>query len=243
MRPEGGGMSYRRLVGIDLGIATAHTVRVLDGEGAVVCQAQGLADGGKPVRGGGGGAGRMPGGHQAGGGDRADRAGVAADRGVLLRPRAPGVPGLVAEGGRPAPVLVPARQEQRDRRRTRWPGCRWSTRPGCGRWSCPAPRRPRWTGGSGPPTGSPRPAPSTRCRIKDLVRQLLPVTPLTGELGVADLAVLERYADPHALIRLGMTRLTALITKASLHQYHADVILCLRNVAFGRQPPCPMPWS
>ena len=29
-------------------------------------------------------------------------------------------------------------------------------------------------------------------RIKDLVRQLLPMTPLTGDLGVADLAVLER---------------------------------------------------
>jgi hypothetical protein len=27
-------MNHRRLVGIDLGIATAHTVRVLDGEGA-----------------------------------------------------------------------------------------------------------------------------------------------------------------------------------------------------------------
>ena len=27
-------MNNRRLVGIDLGIATAHTVRVLDGEGA-----------------------------------------------------------------------------------------------------------------------------------------------------------------------------------------------------------------
>ena len=31
-------MSHRRLVGIDLGIATAHTVRVLDGEGAVVAK-------------------------------------------------------------------------------------------------------------------------------------------------------------------------------------------------------------
>jgi hypothetical protein len=31
-------MSHRRLVGIDLGIATAHTVRVLDGEGALVAR-------------------------------------------------------------------------------------------------------------------------------------------------------------------------------------------------------------
>jgi transposase len=52
-------------------------------------------------------------------------------------------------------------------------------------------------------------------RIKDLVRQLMPATPLTGDLGVADLAVLERYADPNALLRLGKTRLTRLIAAAS----------------------------
>jgi hypothetical protein len=32
-------------------------------------------------------------------------------------------------------------------------------------------------------------------RIMDLVRQLMPMTPLTGDIGKADLAVLERYAD------------------------------------------------
>ncbi len=48
-------------------------------------------------------------------------------------------------------------------------------------------------------------------RIKDLVRQLLPMTPLTGELGLADLAVLERFADPNTLVKLGLTRLTVLI--------------------------------
>jgi hypothetical protein len=37
-------------------------------------------------------------------------------------------------------------------------------------------------------------------RIKDLVRQLFPMTPFTGDLGVADLAVLERYADPNRLL-------------------------------------------
>jgi transposase len=31
-------MNHRRLVGIDLGIATAHTVRVLDGEGTIVAK-------------------------------------------------------------------------------------------------------------------------------------------------------------------------------------------------------------
>ncbi len=45
----------------------------------------------------------------------------------------------------------------------------------------------------------------------DLVRQLLPMSPLTGDLGVADLAVLERFADPNNLVKLGRTRLTTLI--------------------------------
>ncbi len=59
-------------------------------------------------------------------------------------------------------------------------------------------------------------------RIKDLCRQLLPMSPLTGELGVADLAVLERYADPNALVRLGPKRLTGLIGKASHGHLGAD---------------------
>jgi transposase len=54
-----------------------------------------------------------------------------------------------------------------------------------------------------------------KVRLKDLVRQLMPLTPLTGDLGQADLAVLEKWADPRALLRLGKTRLTAVIAKAS----------------------------
>jgi Transposase IS116/IS110/IS902 family len=54
-----------------------------------------------------------------------------------------------------------------------------------------------------------------KVRIEDLVRQVMPCTPLVGELGKADLAVLERYADPRALLRLGRARLTALIATAS----------------------------
>jgi transposase len=54
-----------------------------------------------------------------------------------------------------------------------------------------------------------------KVRIKDLVRQLMPVTPLTGELGQADLAVLERWADPRALLAAGKRRLTTLIVQAS----------------------------
>ena len=52
-------------------------------------------------------------------------------------------------------------------------------------------------------------------RIKDLVRQLMPMTPLTGDLGVADLAVLERWADPNALVKAGAKRLGAVIAEAS----------------------------
>ena len=52
-------------------------------------------------------------------------------------------------------------------------------------------------------------------RIKDLVRQVLPMSPLTGDLGVADLAVLERYAEPRALLRAGSRRLTTLIARAA----------------------------
>ena len=57
-----------------------------------------------------------------------------------------------------------------------------------------------------------------KTRIKDLVRQLMPVTPLTGDIGQADLAVLERYSDPRALIAAGEAELTRLITTTSNKQ-------------------------
>jgi transposase len=56
-------------------------------------------------------------------------------------------------------------------------------------------------------------------RIKDLVRQLLPMTPLTGDLGAADLEVLERWADPHELVKVGKARLTKVLA-ASSHGLH-----------------------
>ncbi len=52
-------------------------------------------------------------------------------------------------------------------------------------------------------------------RIRDLVRTLMPMSPLTADIGRADLAVLERYADPNALLRAGKARLTSVIEKAS----------------------------
>jgi Transposase IS116/IS110/IS902 family len=41
------------------------------------------------------------------------------------------------------------------------------------------------------------------------------MSPLVGDLGQADLAVLERYADPHALLGAGHARLTRMIARAS----------------------------
>jgi transposase len=54
-------------------------------------------------------------------------------------------------------------------------------------------------------------------RIRDLAAQLMPTiqTALGRDLGRADLAVLERYGDPHAMIAAGRTRLARLITRAS----------------------------
>ena len=54
-----------------------------------------------------------------------------------------------------------------------------------------------------------------KVRIRDLVRQVMPMSPLGADLGVADLAVLERYADPNALVRAGLKRITAVIERAS----------------------------
>ena len=61
-----------------------------------------------------------------------------------------------------------------------------------------------------------------KVRIKSLTRQLLPASPLAGDLGAADLAVLENYADPRVLTEAGQDALTALIAQASHHQQGAE---------------------
>ena len=63
-----------------------------------------------------------------------------------------------------------------------------------------------------------RAASEHKVRTGDLVRQLMPMTPLTGDLGKADLAVLEHFADPRALLAAGTAELTVLITSTSGHQ-------------------------
>ncbi len=61
-----------------------------------------------------------------------------------------------------------------------------------------------------------RAATEHKVRVKDLVRQLLPMTPLRSDLGKADVAILELTgADPHQLLALGQDRLTTLIVDAS----------------------------
>jgi transposase len=61
-----------------------------------------------------------------------------------------------------------------------------------------------------------------KTRIKDLVRQLMPVTPLTGDIGQADLAVLEHYGDPRTLLAADLGDLTQLIASVSHHQQGQD---------------------
>jgi transposase len=67
-----------------------------------------------------------------------------------------------------------------------------------------------------------RQAATHKRRIKDLVHQLRPASPLTGELGQADLAVLERWADPHALVAVGRGRLQRVLATASAGQQGAQ---------------------
>jgi transposase len=66
-----------------------------------------------------------------------------------------------------------------------------------------------------------RQAAEHKVRIKDLIPQLYPMTPLTGNLGAADLAVLERWADPRDLAKAGRARLGKVIATASRGQQKA----------------------
>jgi transposase len=211
-------MNQRRLVGIDLGIATAHTVRVLDGGGTVVAKrkawptAESLAAveetalAGCPE------------------GTRLE---------VVIEPTGPAwLPIAVFFSARGHLVFRVSSQKAADLRRflsrhaksngidadtlARLPllhpaGLRPLQLPSAGRAALD--RRVRAT------DRLTRIAADHKRRIKDLARQLLPVSPLSGDLGLADLAVLERYADPRALARAGQARLTALIaTASSRHQ-------------------------
>lgn len=64
---------------------------------------------------------------------------------------------------------------------------------------------------------------SAKTRIRELARHVMPTVDqvFTNKFGKADLAVLERYADPHRLLSLGEKRLTRLIAKES-RGYHGE---------------------
>jgi transposase len=153
-------MHHRRLVGIDLGIISAHTVRVLDSDGGVVCRRKAVptADSLLEV-------------------ERAALAGAAPGTclEVVLEPTGPSwLPIAVCFTRRGHTVYRVSSAKAHDLRRVlsrqaksngidadTLRGCRWSTRPGCTHLRCPALSGPRWTAACAPATGSPSKAPST----------------------------------------------------------------------------------
>ena len=76
------------------------------------------------------------------------------------------------------------------------------------------PTRRRWTDGCATDRLT-RTIAEHKTRIKALVRQLMPMSPLTGKMTRADMAVLERWADPNLLVKAGPKRVGAVIAKAS----------------------------
>jgi hypothetical protein len=153
-------MDDRRLVGIDLGIISAHTVRVLAGDGSLVCR-------GKAI----------PTVDSLG---EVERAALAETPGARClrwwwnrparrgcRSRCSSVPAATPWTGsaRPKPMTCAgccrAMPSPTASTPTPWPASRWSTRPGCTRWCCRMRPGRRWTAACGPPIGSPRPPPPT----------------------------------------------------------------------------------
>jgi transposase len=205
---------HRRLVGIDLGIASAHTVRVLDGGGNTVAKRK-----------------AWPRVESLSEVERIALAGTPAGTTleVVVEPTGPAwLPIAVFFCGRGHLVHRVSSAKAADLRRflsrhtktngidaetlARLPlfdpsGLRTLQLPGAERAALD--RRVRAC------DRLTRAAAEHKVRIKDLVRTLLPMSPLSGDLGVADLTVLERYADPNALVKLGAKRLATLIAKAS----------------------------
>lgn len=215
-------MSYeRRLVGIDLGIASAHTVRVLDGGGETVAKRR-----------------AWPTVESLGEVETAALAGTPTGTRleVVIEPTGPAwMPIAVFFAARGHVVHRVSSAKAHDLRRffsrhTKTNGIDADTLarlplvdpsglaplvlPGAARAALD--RRVRAT------DRLTRAGAQHKRRIKDLVRQLMPMTPLGGDLGVADLAVLERFADPDRLVKTGEKRLAAVIAKASRNHQGAE---------------------
>ncbi|HEX2063688.1 MAG TPA: IS110 family transposase [Acidimicrobiales bacterium] len=207
-------MNHRRLVGIDLGIASAHTVRVLDGEGHTIAKRkawptiESLTDVERVALAG-------------------CRAGTRLE--VIVEPTGPAwLPIAVFFTARGHLVHRVSSAKAADLRRflsrhTKTNGIDADTLArlplfdpaGLQPLELPGPERAALDRRVRATDRLTRAAAEHKRRIRDLVRQLMPMTPLIGDLGVADLAVLERWADPNALVRAGVKRVAAVIAKAS----------------------------
>lgn len=214
-------MDHRRLVGIDLGIASAHTVRVLDGSGKIIAKRK-----------------AVPTMESLAEVERAALAGCPAGTRleVVVEPTGPAwlpIAVFFAERGHTVRRVSSAKASDLRKflsRHTKTNGIDAETLarlplvdptglqplrlPGAERAALD--RRVRATDRL-TSLGA-----EHKVRIKDLVRHLLPMSPLQRDLGAADLAVLERFADPNALVKAGVKRLTAVIAKASNNQQGAE---------------------
>lgn len=207
-------MSERRLVGIDLGIATAHAVRVLDGEGTTLAKRKAL-----PTV------------------ESLTQLEVAALVGtspgtcleVVIEPTGPAwLPIAVFFISRGHRVYRVSSAESADLRRylsrhAKTNGIDADTLAriplfhpaGVAPLALPGPDAARLDRRVRVADRLTRDIAERKTRLKALVRQLMPMSPLVGKLTRADLAVLERWADPNLLVKAGPKRLTALIAKAS----------------------------
>lgn len=214
-------MTERRLVGIDLGIASAHTVRVLDEDGEVVAKRK-----------------AWPTVESLGALEAAALAGCDAETRleVVMEPTGPAwLPIAVFFASRGHRVHRVSSAKAADLRRflsrhTKTNGIDADTlarlalfdRAGLRSLELPGAERAALDRRVRAADRLTRQAAEHKVRIRDLVRQLMPMTPLKTDLGVADLAVLERWADPNLLVKAGMKRLTGVIAKASKNHQGAE---------------------
>jgi transposase len=207
-------MSERRLVGIDLGIASAHAVRVLDGQGVTLMKRKAL-----------------PTVESLSEIETAALAGTAAGSRleVVIEPTGPAwLPIAVFFSSRGHRVYRVSSAESADLRRylskhaktngidadtlARIPLFHPSGVKPLVLADADAARLDRRVRAADRLT---RDIADRKTRIKALVRQLMPMSPMIGKMTNADLVVLERWADPNVLVNKGLKRLTAAIVKAS----------------------------
>jgi len=207
-------MNHRRLVGIDLGIASAHTVRVLDGEGNIVAKRKAWPTRESLTEVETAALARCP-------------SGTALE--VVMEPTGPAwlpIAVFFAARGHTVHRVSSAKAAALRRflsRHTKTNGIDADTLArlplfdpaGLAPLQLPGPERAALDRRVRACDRLTAAGAEHKRRIKDLVRQLLPMTPLTGDLGAADLAVLERWADPNALVNAGGKRITTTIAAAS----------------------------